>query len=105
MYPFYPGQTDYQVITLPFASDDVGTVLVSYKQGGRVVLEKEASNKEAIDEESCSVSLLFTQAESLKFIDGEDILVQVNVTGASGGRVTSVPIVLPCGDQYHRRVM
>lgn len=104
-YPFYPGQTDYQVFTLPFAADDVTSVLVSYKQGGRVVLEKEASSKEAIDEETCSVSLTFTQAESLKFIDGEDILVQLNVIGASGARVTSNPIVLSCGDQYHRQII
>ena len=104
-YPFYPGQTDYQTFAIPFASDAISSVLVSYKQSGRVVLEKETTGKEAIDSSSCRVSLSLTQAESLRFSDGEDILVQLNIIGGSGERLTSKPIILSCGEQYHRQII
>lgn len=46
-----------------------------------------------------------SQADTLKFVDDEDIMIQVNVAGADGGRVTSAPIIVRCGQQYHRQVI
>ena len=46
-----------------------------------------------------------SQADTLKFVDDEDIMIQVNVVGTDGGRLASMPIVVRCGQQYHRKVM
>ena len=35
---FYPGETDIQQFTIPFPASDVGSVLISYKQRGRVLM-------------------------------------------------------------------
>lgn len=102
---FYPGETDLHVFTLPFSSDDVGSVLVSYKQKGRVVLEKTAGNKETLTTASCRVSVELTQSETMRFVDNEAIYIQLNVSGSDGGRITSNPLEVRCGEQYHRSVI
>lgn len=102
---FYPGETGYHIFTLPFPAADVASVLVSYKQRDRLIIEKAAGNKEAVAAEVCRVSLTLTQAETLKFTDKDDISIQLNVMGTQGGRATSVPIVMRCGEQFHRQVI
>lgn len=102
---FYPGETDYHIFTLPFPSTDIASVLVSYKQRGRLILEKEAGGMEPVEDEVCRVYVSLSQEETLKFSDSDDISIQVNIMGAEGGRVTSVPIVVKCGEQFHRQVI
>ena len=103
---FYPGETDYQTFTLPFPASDVASVLVTYKQKGKVILEKETTGyPEAVDVEECRVSLSLNQEETLKFNNHDDIAIQLNVYGTEGGRVTSNPIILRCGEQFHRQVI
>ena len=53
----FPGETKYHTFTLPYAADNVDTVIVSYKQRDRILIEKEAGDKEAIDESTCRVSV------------------------------------------------
>ena len=69
------------------------------------MIEKEAGDFEAVEDFVCRVSLSLTQEETMRFLDNEDILIQLNVIGTSGARVTSDPIVLKCGPQYHRVVI
>lgn len=102
---FYPGETEYETFTLPFAASEIRSVLVSYKQGDRVILEKNTTGKEAIDEFVCRVSLSLTQLDTMKFRDDEDISIQLNVMTTSGTRVVSTPITMSCGPQYHRVVI
>ena len=100
---FYPGETEKHTFVLPFAAEDVAEAVVSYKQCGRVVLAKEVTSFDTIDTESCQFNLELEQADTLKFLDNADITVQVNVKGSSGGRLTSGPMILECGEQTHRR--
>ena len=103
---FYPGETDYHTFTLPFPASDIGSVLVTYKQKGKVIIEKNTEGTpEAVEDEMCRVSLSLSQAETLKFNNEDDIAIQLNVYGAEGGRVTSNPIILRCGEQFHRQVI
>lgn len=89
----YPGETQYHTFTIPFASTEVSSVLVSYKQNGRVLIEKQAGNTEAIDDFTCRMSVSLSQAETMRFMDNEDITIQLNITGESGARVASKPII------------
>lgn len=102
---FYPGETDRHTFDLPFAASDISSVLVSYKQKGRVLVEKSTTEAEAIETMVARVYVDLSQADTLKFEDNEDISIQVNVTGSNGGRLTSTPIVVRCGQQYHRQVI
>lgn len=100
---FYPGETEKHTFVLPFAAEDVAQAVVSYKQCGRVVLAKEVTSFDTIDTSSCQFNVELEQAETLRFLDNEDITVQVNVKGSSGGRLTSAPMFMHCGEQTHRR--
>lgn len=102
---FYPGETDYHIFTLPFSASDISSVLVSYRQKGRVVLEKQAGDYEAVSDSECRVAVSLSQTETMKFVDDEDITIQLNVIGSDGGRSTSIPISVRCGMQYHRQVI
>ena len=102
---FYPGETDIQQFTIPFPASDVGSVLISYKQRGRVLLEKTVTETEAVDDFACKVTLALTQAETLAFANYEDITIQLNVKSTGGERISSTPIVMRCGEQYHRSVI
>ena len=103
---FYPGETDYHIFTLPFPASDIGSVLVTYKQKGKVILEKNTQGEpEAIEAQKCRVSLSLSQSDTLKFNNDDDIAIQLNVSGTEGGRVTSTPIILRCGEQFHRQVI
>lgn len=61
---FYPGETDYHTFTLPFPAGDIGSTLISYKQKGRVVIEKAGGTPEAVEDEVCRVSLSLTQQDT-----------------------------------------
>lgn len=102
---FYPGETDRHVFYIPFLASSISSVLVSYKQHNRVIIEKQAGDKEAISDTECKVAVDLTQTDTLKFTDDDDIMIQLNVIGTSGGRLTSDPLVVRCGEQYHRQVI
>ena len=100
---FYPGETERHIFVLPFSALEVSEAVASYKQRGKVVLTIEATTFTVINESSCKFEIELTQEDTLKFQDNEEIYVQVNVKGESGGRLTSAPMVLKCGEQSHRR--
>ena len=58
---FFPGETDYHIFTLPFAAADISSVIVSYKQRDRVLLEKEATAAEQIEDFKCRVAVSLSQ--------------------------------------------
>ena len=102
---FYPGATEIHRFKIPMPATDIGSVLVSYRQRGTLVIEKESERIEAVDNESCRAYIEMTEEETLKFEDWVDISAQVNVKSAEGGRIASKPLTVKCGPQFHRAVM
>jgi len=102
---FIPGETNIHTFVVPMASSNVSSAIVSYKQNGRVVLEKNGYTTSSLATNKCHVTVELTQQDSLKFRDGKDITVQVNVIDINNQRCVSKPIVLTCLDQYHRSVI
>ena len=102
---FFPGETDFHIFTIPFMAEDISRVIVSYKQRDRVILEKEASAAETVEEFKCQVTVSLTQQETLRFCDDEPIAIQLNVYSTENARVTSRPILIRCGEQFYREVM
>lgn len=80
---------------------------ISYKQRGKVVLEKETASVEAdSDDPLCCVATIdLNQSDTLRFVDHEDIWIQANVILTDNTRRTSHPLVTKCGEQFYRQVM
>ena len=109
---FYPGEIVVQTFTVPFYINDIQSAVVSYKQNGNIILEKEATS-EAIMEESddpneepfeTGESLLtveLSEKDTLLFKDNTEFTMQVNIFSL-GARQTSNPIKDRCGEQYLR---
>lgn len=113
---FHPGETVTHKFVIPFAISELKTVVVSYKQGDHIVLEKEipSANWKKLDGKITSVSLTLSQKESLAFGDPDytgclssesmPFNIQLNVITLGGTRHTSNPVKDSSGIQYLRVV-
>lgn len=105
MARLYPGADVEHKFTVPFASTDVSSARVAYKQLGEIIFVKEAGNFTEVDDEHCYFTVLIPQEETISFQDNFDISAQINLFLLNGRRVTSSPITIRTGEQYERRVI
>ena len=103
---FFPGETVTNRFIIPFAQDEVGKVVVTYKQNDQIILEKTITSGFTNEEnQKCSFDYVFSQPESLAFQDNSDFSIQLNVYTKSGTRHTSYEMRGVNGAQYLREVI
>lgn len=102
----FPGETIVYKFVVPFATNNIERIVVSYKQNGDIVFEKAiTSGFQEEDENKTSVSFALTQEEGLLFSDNMPFTIQCNVLTKSGSRHTSREMKSSSGIQYLREVM
>lgn len=107
---FIPGETIAQTFELPYAKEEIGQVIISYRQKDRIVLEKiitAQKNMKSTDNGKTIVSSYISEAESLLFEDNCEYRIQINVlfrSGTTSGRSTSLEIAGWTGYQHIRDI-
>ena len=103
---FIPGETITHGFYIPFTSEEVDKIYVTYNQNKRNLITKEVSSSDIEDETDVSFfAVEFSQAESLLFENDTRFKVQLNVILTDGDRVTSKPIDGKNGVQLLRKVV
>lgn len=107
---FNPGETVTHAFTIPFIAEDLTKVIVSYKQGDEIVLEKSITSgfEEADVPTKTKFYISLNQAESLLFRDWYKIKIQINVFIDKDGRTiraASREMEAKSGVQYYREVI
>lgn len=106
---FAPGETVTHRFVIPFAKSDIDYVVVSYRQNGQIILEKNIASSdpdmETDSQLSVSIEYELTQEESLLFEDLTPYSIQLNVFTQGGSRHTSKEIGDKNFIQYHRTKM
>ena len=103
---FIPGETIAHGFVIPFSSDVIDYVVVSYKHNDDIIFEKKISSDfEPRDDKSTYFLFTFTQKEGLLFPDDSQYTIQCNVYTKGGSRHTSRPIKSKTGTQYLKEVM
>ena len=109
---FYPGETVEHTFIVPFNVNDVEDAIVSYKQGNRIILEKDATINAIFDDtdpqnpiitDFTELLVVISEEESLLFEDNAPYTMQVNVFNL-GNRATSELIKDRTGVQYYREL-
>jgi hypothetical protein len=89
--------------TLPFDyAENVSKVLVTYKQGDEIILEK---TEKDITAEGNVMEYTLTQEETKKFAPGKGVSIQVRILGLDGSAMASREIIKPCRDVLNDEVM
>lgn len=103
---FFPGETVTHRFVVPFDSDEIDRVILSYKQNNNIIFEKTITSG-FIDEghDLTSFSFEFSQDESLLFSDNEKFTIQCNVYTKGGSRHASHEMRSGSGVQYLREVI
>ena len=78
--------TPTHTFNIPFASEIISDILVTYKQGEKIVLEK---RKADLTNSGTEWSYRLTQSETASFTAGEAVLIQIRVTTLGGEAVAS----------------
>lgn len=104
---FNPGETIIHQFVIPFLSTELSKVIVSYKQGDDIVLEKTVTSGFTPIEEYTKTQFAVTlsQEESLMFSDLNSYTIQLNVLTIFGTRAASKEIRGTSGVQHHREVI
>lgn len=107
MAVLYPGATPQHTFKLPFLAADCSLASVSYRQAGKTLITKttETFTVSESDTSSCTITISFSQAETLRFDDNKEISAQINLMTVDNKRHPSVPIVIKAGEQYERKVI
>lgn len=82
------GTTPTHTFTLPFSADTIDAVRFTYKQNGKIVLEKE---NEEITKKDNTVFVKLTQEETLLFDANCTVLLQPHVRTTEGDALVSIP--------------
>lgn len=109
---FSPGETVIHNFVVPFLPTEISLVIVSYKQRGNIVLEKEVASEDIISQNTGSspfdhttiVEVELDQEDTLLFEDNVPFTIQVNVM-AQSTRHASKELKGESGIQYHREVI
>ncbi len=72
--------------TLPFSTENVVELYVTFVQGGRIILEKSLKECSATGE---VLKVHFTQADTLAFTSGKQVEIQIRVKFDSGDALAS----------------
>ena len=103
---FFPGETITHVFVIPFTSNEIDHVVLSYKQNGAIMFEKKVtSGFEADSSNTTRISYPLNQSESLLFEDDSPFTIQCNVYTLGGTRHTSYEMSSESGIQYLRDVL
>lgn len=104
---FFPGETVNHTFIVPFDITEIGRAIISYKQNGHIIVEKEATSSSVDNENSetssCNLIVSLTEKESLLFEDNSEYSIQINIFSPVNGRITSKPIYDCTGEQYLRQ--
>lgn len=108
---FIPGETIAQTFTLPYSKENIGQIIVSYRQRDRIILEKiitSQKNMQSTDDDQTVISAVLSESESLLFENDCDYGIQINIFFGSGevtgGRVASCEITGHTGYQHIREL-
>lgn len=103
---FIPGETITHRFYIPFSTDNVSKIYVSYRQDNKLIFQTEVS-KQDIQSEGINYyfEVLFTQEQSLLFKNNNSYTVQLNVALESGKRCTSIELKGENGVQHIREVV
>ena len=102
----HPGQSVVHRFVLE-PMDNIKKIFVTYRQRGRFILEKVVTSLSTEDDETY-VEIYLDQFETLKFQDGKDAWVQLNILFEKDGieyRAVSNPIDISVGVQFCRKTI
>lgn len=103
---FHPGETVTFTFTIPFASNAVNNVIVTFKQNDCLIVKKIITSVTAAQTAGFStVMVVLTQQESLLFKENKDFKIQLNVFKKDGSRATSKEMSSTNGVQHYKEVM
>ena len=100
---FIPGETLTHTFTIPFDKVNIDTLIVSYRQYERLVLEKIVTSKTSMlprEDGKLDVSVHLTEEESLLFADENTVGIQVNILFVDGSRIASNEMYEETGLQH-----
>lgn len=80
------GTTPKHTFTLPFEASTLSVVQITYKQGGRIILQKET---EDCNLEGESISVKLTQDETFLFTAGNEVQIQVRALDSENNALAS----------------
>lgn len=110
---FNPGETVAHTFVIPFSKTSLSQVVISYKQGDNVILERITSRRDfldhitngTVDPVKTDIRIELSQQESLLFKDLHSYTIQLNVYTEGGSRHASCEIKGKNGIQHHREVI
>ena len=109
---FFPGETVTHRFIVPFDKNEIDKIIVTYVQGGDVVLEKEITSSDIEDLDTSGQSVnhisaattVLSETESLIFRDNAYIEIQLNVITGDTRHVSHL-MRSSSGIQYKREVI
>lgn len=96
------GSTPLHTFVLPFSTDIIHAVRVSYEQKKKIVLSKET---EDISKEGNTLALRLTQEETLLFDHSVPCRIQLHVLTTAGDALPSKPKTVPVHILLDKRVI
>lgn len=96
------GATPTHKFKTPYLREFVESAIVTYAQGGEIVLNKEGAEL-TIEDNAILVEL--TQEETLKFSESRDVHIQVKVKSTNGKVIPSNIIYASVAEVLNREVM
>lgn len=94
--------TPTHTIELPFGRDYIKRLLITYKQGGNIVLEK---TEEDVTFDGNVVSYDLTQEETRQFKAGMQVKLQIRVLSHNGKAPATRTFTLPVDDVLNDEVL
>lgn len=96
------GATPTHKFKIPYPSDFVDSVIVTYAQNDEIVLNKEGDE---VTVEDNAILVELTQEETLKFYESRDVHIQVKVKARNGKVIPSNIIYASVAEVLNREVM
>ena len=96
------GTTPTHVLTLPFFTDRVAKLRITYKQGDDIVLEKTEGDVKKVGK---TLKYTLTQEETLKFVAGTPVYLQVRVLTIDNVSLVSPIKKLAVSDVLNKEVL
>ena len=89
--------------TFPIETELCARILITYKQGDRIIVEKTESD--VVFEGDKAVSVILTQEETLKFDAKQSVKIQVRVLTQNGKSIPSQIFTRRCEDVLNPKVL
>ena len=96
------GSTPLHTFVLPFETDIIQSVRISYEQKGKIVLEKDT---EAVEKTTNALALTLTQEETLLFDALVPVRIQIHILTTGGAALASKPKTVPVYILLNKKVI